>query len=287
MAEPETSISIEMEPVVVPDEWVINPVFTEPSAPEEVYSDFDNLIPITIEMSPLPIAQPTPEKELVLNIETTDVDPWAGKVVSISYIDLSQAIPEAVVLADDNEEVLIHEFLDWFDLSNFTKLVGFKVAFDHRFIFSRALYYRRKAPKWANINQRDIKQILDQVQEGFVYFPSKTGTLDDWGKYLVGYGKLAAQEEFLKAFLAQDWDFVVEFSRRQVILTNDIYSLIRYCLNETDWQNLQFGEETGQESTILSPTGELITIPQKQCSVCLAYNPQTANTCSVCGAVFQ
>jgi len=286
MAEPESSISIEMEPVVVPDDWVINPTFTEPTAPVTTPSDFDNLIPITVEMAPLDAVQPTPEKELVINLETTDVDPWNGKLVSIAYIDTSAAIPEAVVMFDDDEETLINEFLDWFDLQNFTKLVGFKVSFDHRFLFSRALYYRRKAPKWANISQRDIKQILDQVQEGFVYFPSKTGTLDDWGTYLLGYGKLAAQEEFLKRLLAKDYDFVIEFSRRQVILTNDLYSLIRYCLDETDWQTLSFEAEAGPGLTMLAETGEIVTIPQKQCPVCFAFNPVTSSTCSICGGVF-
>lgn len=286
MAEPESSIEIEMEPVVVPDDWVINPSIPGSEAPVTTPSDFDNLIPITIEMAPLPQTQPTPEKELVINLETTDVDPWNGKLVSIAYIDTSATIPEAVVMFDEDEEALVNDFLDWFDSQDFTRLVGFKISFDHRFLFSRALYYRRKASKWANISQRDIKQILDQVQEGFVYFPSKTGTLDDWGKYLLGYGKLAEQEEFLKRLLAKDYDFVVEFSRRQAILTNDLYALIRYSLDETDWQSAYFGAETGQES-IIPPEGSIITIPQKTCPVCFSYNPQTASVCSICGRTFE
>jgi len=286
MTEPEQQMTIEMEPVSVPDEWIIDSTFKEPAAPVTTPSDYDNLIPITVEMAPLPTPQPTPEKELVINIETTDVDPWNGRIVSIAYVDTSQAQPEAVVMFDEDEEALVNDFLDWFDTQDFTRLVGFKISFDHRFLFSRALYYRRKAPKWANIAQRDIKQILDQVQEGFVYFPSKTGTLDDWGKYLLGYGKLAEQEEFLKRFLAKDYDFVVEFSRRQVVLTNDLYALIRYVLNETDWAVSYLGTEQGSES-VLTESGEVISIPQKQCPVCYAYNPQTAATCQICGAVFE
>jgi len=283
MAQPESEVIIEMEPVNVPDEWIVKPGIppTEEIVPTPY--DWSYLFPSAIELESVrPITAPS-RKELIINIETTDAKPWEGRIVSIAYIDLTSPIPEVNVIIDEDEQKLLNDFLDWFDIQGFTRLIGFKLTFDHRFIFAKALLYRRKAEKWAKVELRDIKQVLDQVKEEYVYFPSKTGTLDNWGKHLLGYGKLGTQANFLKQYLAKNWPFVVEFSRRQVLLTNDIYSLIRYSLGESSWYVAPGAPLTA--STEALPAPERLSLPtaQKTCPICKAFNPLSAKVCEICG----
>jgi hypothetical protein len=55
---------------------------------------------------------------------------------------------------------------------------------------------------------RDIMQILQQVKEAFVYSLNKAGTLDEWGKALLGYGKYGIQEEVLQRFIRKDFEYI-------------------------------------------------------------------------------
>lgn len=271
-----------MEPVSVPDDWIVKPTIPPEVEPAVTPYDWSYLFAPAIELETIrPVTAPR-AKELIINIETTDAKPWEGRIVSISYIDLSAPTPEVSVMIDDNEEKLLNEFLDWFDSYNFSRLVGFKLTFDHRFIFAKAMLYRRKADKWANIQLRDIKQTLDQVKEEFVYFPSKIGTLDNWGKHLLGYGKLGTQANFLKQYLAKNWAFVAEFSRRQVLLTNDIYTLIRYSLGESSWITPPERVEAAPAATLPVPEGFTIPSPQRQCPVCYSYIDAATGKCPIC-----
>ncbi|HUX62105.1 MAG TPA: hypothetical protein VMV32_12395, partial [Ignavibacteriaceae bacterium] len=183
------------------------------------------------------------------------------------------------------EEALLKEFLYWFDGQNFTRIVGYNVSFDHRFIFTKACRYRIVANKWANVGMRDVMQILKQVQEAFVYGMNKPGTLDEWGNELLGYGKLAPQEDCLKAFLSKDWNFVVAFNNRQVQCCYDLYALVRYCAGEsglvyTPQQTYSYTPEELQAQPTYSFTQQ-----KKRCPVCMQENPVENKNCFVCGAL--
>ena len=283
MADEENTITIEMEPVSVPEEWITQPTLPAEEPTEEEPLDWSYLFPPAIELEPVGKVEAPYEHQLLINVETTDADPWNGRIVSISYLDMADPDLNIWVIIEDNEERMLNEFLDWFDGQNFTKLVGFKVAFDHRFLFAKAMLYRRKASRWASIAQRDIKQILDQVKETFVYFPSKTGTLDDWGKHLLGYGKLGPQEDFLKAYLAGDTSYVIEFSKRQVLLTFELYDLMRFVLGEAS-RAIPSGTPTegAGETSGFDASFDMFK-QKKRCTNCLQENDLTAKNCIVCG----
>jgi len=223
-------------------------------------------------------------KELLINLETTDVLPYKGNIFSIAYADLSAVNPEIVVLADEDEEALLKEFLFWFDAQNFTRIVGYNVSFDHRFIFAKACRYRIVANKWANVGMRDVMQILKQVQEAFVFTQNKPGTLDEWGNELLGYGKLAPQEDCLKAFLSKDWDFVVAFNTRQVQCCYDLYALVRYCSGESGLVYTPQPQYSYTSEQLQPQPGYEFMQQKKKCSVCMQENPLENKNCFVCGA---
>lgn len=283
MTDEETSISYETEPVSVPESWIIMPS-TIPYEPEaEEYLPLEALDPSQLVYVPLQPIRPPLVKELLVNLETTDVLPFQGNIYSIAYIDLSAPKPEAVVLADTDEEALITEFLNWFDTQNFTRIVGFNVSFDHRFIFAKACRYRKVANKWANVQMRDIMQILKQVQEQFVFTQNKPGTLDEWGNELLGYGKLAPQEDCLKAFLAQDWDFVIAYNTRQVQVCYDLYALLRYCSGESGLVYIPQPQYSYTPEQLQAQPEYSFAQQKKKCPNCLQENPLGTKNCIVCG----
>ena len=226
---------------------------------------------------------PTIPKELLVNIETTDSKPWKGRIYSIAYQDSRMPDSLPVVLVNDNEEELLRQFLDIFNQINPAKLIGFKLTFDHRYIFNKIMNYRLQSEKWANIEMRDVKQLMDQVKEEFVYFPDKTGTLDDYGKSLLGKGKYGTQKEILKRFLAKDFDYVKAFQERQLEITNGLYQLFRFSSSGSSSSPIpQPPTTTSTPETPLNPVN--VPIPQtKNCKECLQINPGNRTECFVCG----
>ena len=228
--------------------------------------------------------EPPTEKELLVNLETTDAKPWKGKIYSIAYQDLSVPGSSPQVLVGDNEEELLRLFIDTFEQLNIKRLVGFKLAFDHRFIFNKLMLYRIQSKKWADIELKDVKQLMDQVKEEFVYFPDKTGKLDDYGKELLGKGKYGSQANMLKQYLAKNFDYVRAFQERQLEITNGLYQLHRFSTLETTSAPISaVPEAVSIPATSLNPES-INSTGQKQCANCLAFNPLDVQNCIVCGA---
>lgn len=230
-----------------------------------------------------PMIDAPKEKELLINIETTDAKPWKGRIFSIAWTDLSDPNGETQVIADDDEEGILKAFMEVFELGNYEKLVGFKLSFDYRFIHNKLMLYRMPSKKWLDIELKDVKQILDQVKEKFVYFPDRTGKLDDYGKELLGKGKLVPQETLLRRYLAGDLDFVEVFQLRQIKLTRDLYNLTRF---------VETGTVTSPISSIpagvpgvlpVEDTGSHLNPTEKQCPNCKAFNPFNKTECVICG----
>jgi hypothetical protein len=132
---------------------------------------------------------------------------------------------------------------------------------------------------------RDVMQILQQVKEAFVYGLNKAGTLDDWGKHLLGAGKYGAQEECLARFIRKDFEYVDAFNIRQVELVRDLYALLRFTLSEAQ---ISIPE---QVSSTIAPLAEVLgagvsSLPGKKiCRNCLQENTLDALSCKVCGKV--
>ena len=245
--------------------------------------DYSTLYPEAKPYVPYEAPAPVLEKELLINIETTDVKPWEGRIYSIAFQDLSTPGAEPWVLINDNEEELIRGFLGIFDEIAPEKLIGFKLTFDHRFIFAKMMLYRIQNKSFKDIEMLDVKQIMDQVQEKFVYFPSKIGTLDNWGKMLLGKGKYGTQETMLKRYISGDFEYVKAFQLRQLELTKGLYDLTRFCGLESF--SAPISALPPALSLGLAPgIEEIPSLPNvKKCPNCLAEQPIDAKVCDICG----
>jgi len=226
---------------------------------------------------------PVGDKEILINVETTDVKPWKGRIYSIAYLDLSIPGLEPVVLVSDNEEELISNFLRIFEEGSYKKIVGYNVSFDYRYIFTKMMLYRMQSKAFYDADLIDVMQIMEQVKEEFVYGFNKPGTLDEWGKALLGKGKYGSQELMLKKYIQGDFDYVTAFQKRQIELTNGLYQLARFCASESLISPiLSTPAEVSSPLTHHSPEIPIQT-SEIQCPYCLAYNPQNTNQCVICG----
>ena len=147
------------------------------------------------------------------------------------------------------------------------------------------MLYRMQNKRFADVGLRDVKQILDQVKEEFVYYPDKTGKLDDWGKALLGVGKYGSQELMLRKYISGDFDYVKEFQNRQIKLTRDLYNLARFSMGKAF-----ISSPSPATNPIPKPeTPENTEIPgsthQGSCPICFAYLDETTGKCPICEPV--
>ena len=226
---------------------------------------------------------PPIEKELLINLETTDLMPTKGKIYSIAFLDLTTPGAQTQIAVSDNEEELIKEFLAYFEAGNFAKLVGYNTAFDYRYIFAKMMQYRLVSKAWKSIALKDVMQIMKQVKESFVFGFNRPGTLDEWGKAILGKGKYGSQDLMLKKYISGDFDYVKAFQNRQIELTRDLYNISRFVSSEafvtpqSPIPAVTSGLELPKDSVLLdNPI-------KKKCPNCLQENPSDAEVCIVCG----
>lgn len=229
---------------------------------------------------------PDPEvtRDLLINIETTGVHPWNSKAYSIAVQDLSRPEEEPIVFINDDEKQLLIEFLEYFNYVQPERFVGFKVIFDYRWIYALMMKYRISNEHFKKIALRDVKQLMDQIKEEFVYYPDKKGTLNDWGKYLFGIGKYGSQETMLKKYISGDFDYVNNFQLRQLDLTNGLYQLFLFCGSGLLPEALTPISTPRFESGAQELPKEIKSQQTKICQECLQENLRTNETCFICGS---
>ena len=282
-----STIDVTLKPTSVPEPYVApTPYYYEPTIPYvyENSPDYSYLYPSAYEFPEAETISPPTERELLINLETTDLLPFKGRIYSIAFLDLSDPTAEIKIAVSNDEDVLVNGFLDFFESENYTKLVGYNVAFDYRFIFAKMMKYRRPSKAWKDVELRDVMQIMQQVKEAFVFGYNKPGKLDEWGKELLGKGKYGAQDLMLKKYISGDFDYCRAFQNRQIELTKGLYDLARYCLSEGFISSPAPVPEASSPEIEVSSAETPGIQGQKICSVCKAYNPLSATTCEICGA---
>lgn len=243
---------------------------------------YNLLSPPSFKLQPKPSVPTTMEKEVLINIETTDAKPWKGKIFSVAWLDLSMPEAEPQVIVDSSEEEILKAFIEVFEQTGFTKIWGFKTIFDYRFIFNKLMLYRMQSKTFHDADLGDVKQLMDQVKEAFVYFPDKTGKLDDYGKELLGIGKYGTQEALLRRYIAGDIAYVERFQLQQIQVTKGLYDLFRFSAAGSSPASIpKVPNEAFPSQPLLSPQTPQST-QIKKCPNCLAEQPIGAKECDIC-----
>ena len=229
-----------------------------------------------------PIYPAVVEKEIMINIETTDVKPWKGKIFSIAWKDLTTPGAETQVIVDEDEKGILEGFLHEFNVGNYKTIIGYNLKFDYQWIFNKLMLYRIPANKFYQAELRDVYQLMSQVKEEFVYNARAYGKLDDYAKELLGIGKLGTQETLLRRYTAGDLAYVEQFQLRQIEITNGLYQLFRYSASESVIPPIPSTPEEIPLSAIPSGPESPVQTGQKQCLNCKAFNPIENKECFIC-----
>lgn len=136
--------------------------------------------------------------------------------------------------------------------------------------------------KFKEMAQKDVKQLMDQVKEEFVYFPDKRGTLDDWGKHLFGVGKFSPQETLLKEYLSGNRSFVVDFQKRQIELATNLYALHRFSSADSPVAPISTLPE--EETAENAQNTDINVSPENalECAQCLQEAGGDVSQCPIC-----
>lgn len=237
-----------------------------------------------VELTPSEPISPAARKEIMINIETTDLLPWKGRIYSIAYKDLSAIDSEIIVLTNNNEKALIEEFISIFEIGDFKRIVGYNLAFDYRYIFSKLWLYRLQSITLKEAKLRDLMQIMKQVKEEFVFGFQKNGTLNDWGKYLFGVGKFGSQETILREYISGNFEYVRAFQERQIELTQGLYNLARFSFGEGFIETIEASQGAGPAPETSGSSHLPVLTKEKECKNCIQMNPLNASECKACGA---
>lgn len=233
------------------------------------------------------------KKGLLLNIETTGVNPVESQLICISYLDPSEDEPVARTIIGLTPPELLREFIRVFDDGAYNQIIGYNVSFDLRFLFSVAERYRVKAANLFKADIYDVANIQKQVKSEFVFTTQKPGTLDEWAKFLWGLEPPHEQEDVFKAFAEQDWQTITEFNEYKVFAIYSVFILQLYVKNEFEMEIA--GEQTGvfQESPArvkdYATPGMQREMVEVQCRRCLAgtriERGATSFECPICGMI--
>lgn len=300
-----TLMSVELEPLAAKEVKLppAEPAVVSPGIPGTTLTDFldtpSDLLPTVGKFIRPPFAK-SDKKALVIDIETTGLKPWEGKIFAIGVLDPQKAIEGVTVFVDDDEEQLMKDFINFYQTNGYNELIGFNVSFDLRWMFAVAMKYRQTAAELFNANLRDVSQVLKQVQEAFVYGFNRPGTLDEWSFYLLGvekivpYGPDPTPEELEikkkwnktelthkrlnEAFEKRDWETITGYNARDVEITYSLWSLTELAKGRAEMTVINPGNPVE-----LTNPGELV---EKRCPVCGQVQYVKAGTttifCEVC-----
>ncbi len=115
--------------------------------------------------------------EVILDIETTGLEPLRDKIIVIGVMDVESGEIE-IIDCSDNEEMGLRAFWGCVESRNIDKLYGFNIDFDWTFIKLRSLKYRIKMKYFKRYENRiDLRQILNSNRFA-------KGTLKDYAEFL-------------------------------------------------------------------------------------------------------
>jgi len=197
----------------------------EPLPGEHPYFPTELLYPEVRLPELLPISlQPPAIKSLILDIETTGIMPFNSRIICIGCLDLTTP-EEPIIFYDEDETKLLREFLDFFTLNGYTQIIGYNVAFDYRFIFTKAMRFRLSCKEFHDATLLDLCQVLKQVKLEFVFNFNRPGKLSEWSEYLLNRRKQLTLQEVLKAWEEKRIQDILLHNRNAILLIRDIYLL--------------------------------------------------------------
>jgi DNA polymerase elongation subunit (family B) len=170
---------------------------------------------------------PIPQSnQCVIDIETTNFEPWSGKIICIGIKDIYSG--ETQVFQDEHEESMLIQFLQYFNKKSFREIIGFNIPYDMRYIFAKCVQYKIPTNRLFSIRQTDLMMILKSVTGGYNF--NQPGTLDDWTQALLGRKKLFHNIQIPELYRAGRIQDIIEYNINDLELTHELWKRITFVL---------------------------------------------------------
>ena len=161
-------------------------------------------------------------RKCVLDIETTSLHPFQGRVICVGIKDISTG--EIFIFQDDHEETMIKRFIDYFHERRFDEVIGFNIGFDIRYLVGKCLHYKIAGNGFFSAASTDLMEILNRYKRLNSSF--RWGSLDEWSKFLLGKGKLLNSASVPELYRQRRIEEIIRYNRNDVIITYEIWELI-------------------------------------------------------------
>lgn len=164
-------------------------------------------------------------KKCIIDIETTTFLPWEkGRIICIGHKDLQTN--KNYIIHDNEEKVLIKQYVDFFEKEKYTKIIGFNVNYDIRFILSRLLKYNIPAPHFLKAKSIDLMAFLKGPDLRLNY--NKPGTLNQWCKLALQRTKLYQNTQIPDLYLSGRIQDILNYNNNDLELTFGLYQRLQF-----------------------------------------------------------
>ena len=170
--------------------------------------------------------EPPDTRTCVLDIEAECAFPTDGRIICIGLLEAENGTHH--IFYDKHEEVLVRRFINYFNRQEFAKIIGFNIAYDHRYIFSKCLKYRIPLGRFFHAGIVDIMHLLKNVKNTYCF--NKPGTLNQWSTYLFGEGKLLQNSSVPLLYREGKIASIIEYNRKDLELTLRLWERINLVL---------------------------------------------------------
>lgn len=216
----------------------------------------------------------------VLDIETTGLYPTTSRIIAIGVKDLRDPASPVMQFFDEDEEILIREFVKWFKAAKPTGLVGWGIGFDTKHIFYKLCSYRLELKEWELVKYYDLMDLFRRGTETPIYTLQKPDSLANASRYLLGREKMLTGAEVLQAWKRKDYELILEHNANDVEIISSLWQLVQFVYG-------RIPEVVGLMKEAIAITPGSSPGKTAKCSECLSWVRIPAEAasvkCPICG----
>jgi len=240
------------------------------------YENFNAPKAEKLEIPSLPILK---EKALIVDTETTGLDPGQDRLICIGAKSVESTDDAVEFFAEGGEKQIVMEFIQYFSSKGYNMIIGMNPSFDMAFILRKCMRYGIPAKELFNAHWFDLQDVLRKGKEEFVPSANKPTKLNTLLTQFFGTKEPMTDEEALKLVAKGD--------------DTGFYKIVIYHTFGT-WKLYRLYEHVVENSFSVSApvftpgVGDKNIVGTKlQCKTCLAERIVTPEEkgwiCDICG----
>lgn len=165
-------------------------------------------------------------KKCVIDIETESLDPKEGRITCIGTLDVENS--KTLFFCDDDEQLLLRRFLDFFHDKGFNEIIGYNIMFDIRYIFARCLKYNIPSNGFFKSEFNDLMHTMKSVRK--IWSSNRSWGLEDWSRFIFGAGKLLLSDSVDGKYKMRNIDEIIRYNEQDLKLTFMLWKRIQDVL---------------------------------------------------------